>query len=83
MEMVNLLPCPFCGWDVRFHGGREGDECNGCHHIWCDNCFVMVDLGTAADPRNDDISLNELRARIVPLWNRRIPVSAEGARNEP
>jgi Lar family restriction alleviation protein len=66
-----LLPCPFCGSRVAFH--EEPGECSGCHSIMCTGCQVFVDMSYIADPLNTSDTLDELRAKIIPLWNRRAP----------
>ncbi len=71
--MTQLLQhCPFCGVDgVRFHGDASEDECDGCHHVYCPNCRVMVDFSESVDPNNALEELADLRERIVPRWNQR------------
>ena len=66
-----LKPCPFCGGGVSFH--QEEGECDGCHYIHCAGCGAMVDLSKNADHNNDCDTIAELRAVIVPFWNRRVP----------
>ena len=64
-------PCPICGESVRFHGGQPDDDCDGCHHIHCDNCKASFDLSETVDPGNDAHTLADLRRWIVAMWNGR------------
>lgn len=68
MASEELKPCPFCGGDVSFH---KDEECDGCHFIQCGQCRAFFDFATGADPENESESVEELRARIAPAWNRR------------
>jgi hypothetical protein len=65
---ATLKPCPFCGGTVSFH---EDAHCDGCHNIWCKACNAGFDFGVAADPKNEAQTLDDLRTKIIPLWNRR------------
>lgn len=65
-----LLPCPLCGGEVRFCGGDKQEDCCGCHRIICDACGDF-DLSRASDPDNTSETLDVLRERIAPRWNRR------------
>jgi hypothetical protein len=60
-----LLPCPFCGFVVRFCS----DPTHECHYIVCSGCQAVVDMTLGTD---DDIELlDDLRVACAEKWNKR------------
>lgn len=70
---MDLHNCPLCRGTVSFH--QDQDDCpSGCHYLQCAGCKTNFDLSEQADPDNQCQSLEDLRAKIEPLWNRQCVV---------
>jgi Restriction alleviation protein Lar len=73
-----LLPCPFCGGDVRWCGDAQEDK-HTCHQITCDACGLQFDNN--GQHLHDAVTMDELRGAIANLWNTRAPLSAREQTN--
>lgn len=65
---MNLSKCPLCRGEVHFH--QDAEMCpSGCHFLHCNSCQAEFDLSMTVDPKNECLSLDELRSRIAIVWN--------------
>lgn len=66
--MDKLLPCPFCGGEVRWCGDDPTDK-HDCHQIHCDGCGAQFDY--CPDHQIGAETLEELRDEVANIWNAR------------
>jgi Lar family restriction alleviation protein len=78
MEHLDLLPCPFCGSEVKYTVHRvnlSGGDLANVHTIKCEQCKVrpgIAEYGESLYKSGDKYTDSEARHVVVTAWNTRV-----------
>lgn len=68
IDFFGLLPCPFCGGEVRWCG-EDPKEPHGCDQISCPTCEINIDCHSDSVSNAGDFEM--AKPAMAQVWNRR------------